>query len=210
MKPSGISPQASGRPPAAASKTEQDRGRKSFSKVLEGRRGNEKAVRESKKLPTEEGEPLLTARDKSEAEEAAMRALTLPFQSLAQFGEVTPDVSSAQPVAPKQPIQALVQEITHSVSVQGQEQVDIQLNSKVFDGLKIQIVRQPGAFDIRFESASDKVAQLLSRNEGALAQSLAAHGVPVGQIRVNESESTRWMNRKFQSRAQSSGQGRRR
>ena len=96
------------------------------------------------------------------------------------------------------------------MSAHGQEQVDIQLNSKVFDGLKIQIVRQPGTFDIRFESASDVVAQLLARNVGALTQSLAAHGVPVGQIRVNESEPARWMSRKAQSRPQSGGQGRRR
>jgi flagellar hook-length control protein FliK len=169
----------------------------------------DKPTRESKKLKSEEDELPLSLRDKPE-DEAALRFLPLPGNSLTQAGESTPQVSSAQSITPKQPIQALVQEIWHSVSAHGQEQVDIQLNSKVFDGLKIQIVRQPGTFDIRFESASDVVAQLLARNVGALTQSLAAHGVPVGQIRVNESEPARWMSRKAQSRPQSGGQGRRR
>lgn len=210
MKTPGISSRASNTAPDTASKPDQDPNRKSFSKVLEDRRSKDKSSREPKKLKTEEDELLLSLRDKPEDEAAALRFLPLPGNSLAQVGESTPQVSSAQPVTPKQPIQALVQEIWHTVSAQGQEQVDIQLNSKVFDGLKIQIVRQPGNFDIRFESASDVVAQLLARNVGALSQSLAAHGVPVGQIRVNEPEPARWMSRKGQSRPQSSGQGRRR
>jgi len=176
--------------------------------VLEDRRSKDKPTRESKKLKTEEDELPLSLRDKPEDDAAALRSLLLPDNS--QVGESTPQVSSAQPVTFKQPIQALVQEIWHSVSTQGQEQVDIQLNSKVFEGLKIQIVRQAGTFDIRFESSSDVVAQLLARNVGALTQSLAAHGVPVGQIRVNDTESARWMSRKAQSRPQSDGQGRRR
>ena len=207
MKTSGIPSRASDTPPSA-SKPDQAPSQKPFSKVLEDRRSKDKPTRESKKLKTEEDELPLSLRDKPEDEAAARRFLPLPDNS--QVGESTPQVSSAQPVTPKQPIQALVQEIWHSVSAQGQEQVDIQLNSKVFEGLKIQIVRQPGTFDIRFESSSDVVAQLLARNVGALTQSLAAHGVPVGQIRVNETESARWMSRKAQSRPQSGGQGRRR
>ena len=207
MKTSGIPTRASDTPPSA-SKPDQAPSQKPFSKVLEDRRGKDKPTRESKKLKTEEDELPLSLRDKPEDEAATLRFLQLPDNS--QVGESTPQVSSAQPVTPKQPIQALVQEIWHSVSTQGQEQVDIQLNSKVLEGLKIQIVRQPGTFDIRFESSSDVVAQLLARNVGALTQSLAAHGVPVGQIRVNDTESARWMSRKAQSRPQSGGQGRRR
>ena len=207
MKTSGIPSRASDTPPSA-SKPDQAPSQKPFSKVLEDRRSKDKPTRESKKLKTEEDELPLSLRDKPEDDAAALRFLPLPDNS--QVGESTPQVSAAQPVTPKQPIQALVQEIWHSVSTQGQEQVDIQLNSKVFEGLKIQIVRQPGTFDIRFESSSDVVAQLLARNVGALTQSLAAHGVPVGQIRVNESEPARWMSRKAQSRPQSGGQGRRR
>jgi len=207
MKTSGIPSRASDTPPSA-SKPDQAPSQKPFSKVLEDRRSKDKPTRESKKLKTEEDELPLSLRDKPEDDAAALRSLPLPNNS--QVGESTPQVSSAQPVTFKQPIQALVQEIWHSVSTQGQEQVDIQLNSKVFEGLKIQIVRQPGTFDIRFESSSDVVAQLLARNVGALTQSLAAHGVPVGQIRVNDTESARWMSRKAQSRPQSGGQGRRR
>lgn len=206
MKTSGISTGATDRPPAAATKTDQDTNRKSFSKVLEGKRGKDKSERE--KLQTEENE--LPLQEKPVDEEPILKLLPLSDNSLAQGTQPSPKVSSAQPVSPKQPIQALVQEIWHTVSAQGQEQVDIQLNSKVFDGLRIQIVRQPGAFDVRFQSASDGVAQLLAQNVGALTQSLAAHGVPVGQIRVNDAEPARWTSRNPQGRHQGGGQGRQR
>ena len=200
MKTSEISSKPSNTAPGAAPKTEKDQNRKTFSKVLEGRRGKDKSTRKSDEFPGEERELPLNSRENS----------ALPVSSLTQAGESESKVTSAQPVSPKQSIQALVQEISHSVNARGLEQVDIQLNSKVFDGLKIQIVRQPGAFDIRFESASDVVAQLLARNVGALSQSLAAQGVPVGQIRVNEVEPARWTSRNPQGRSKGGGQGRQR
>jgi hypothetical protein len=164
MKTSGIPSRASDTPPST-SKPDQAPSQKPFSKVLEDRRSKDKPTRESKKLKTEEDELPLSLRDKPE-DEAALRFLPLPGNSLAQVGESTPQISSAESITAKQPIQALAQEIWHTVSAQGQEQVDIQLNSKVFDGLKIQIVRQPGTFDIRFESSSDVVAQLLAETLG--------------------------------------------
>src|SRR5262245_40059467 len=195
MKTSAVSREPN-TPASAAAKVDKNPDRKSFSKVLEGRRSKDRSSRKSE-MPGEE--------NASRVDDVTVGAL--PIASLSQTAEAHSEVSSAQAASRKQPIQALVQEISHSLNAQGLEQVDIQLNSKVFDGLKIQIVRQPGNFDIRFESASDVVAQLLARNVGALSQSLAAHGVPVGRIRVNEGEPSRWMSRKAQSRAQDSGRG---
>jgi len=209
MKPSGIpttgpSTASTVNPSAATAKTDQDSNRKSFSKVLEGRRGRDKSEREKAKSEENDASDLL---EKAVDEEAFLKLLPLTDNSLAPVAQPLPKVSSAQPVSPKQPIQALVQEIWHTVSAQGQERVDIQLNSKVFEGLKIQIVRQPGAFDVRFQSASEGIAQLLTQNVGALAQSLAAHGVPVGQIRVNDAEPSRWTSRNPQGRQQGGGGG---
>lgn len=203
MKPSGISTGSNSSavsPSAATARTDQDSNRKSFSKVLEGRRGKDKSERE--KAKSEDASDLL-----EKDEEAFLKFSPLSDNPLAPVAQPLPKVSSAQQVSAKQPIQALVQEIWHTVSAQGQEKVDIQLNSKVFEGLKIQIVRQPGAFDVRFQSASEGIAQLLTQNVGALAQSLAAHGVPVGQIRVNDAEPSRWTSRNPQGRQQGGGGG---
>ena len=210
MKPSGIpssgsttASTSSGKPPAAAAKTDQDPSRKSFSKVLEGRRGKDKSGGE--KAKGEEND--LSSLQEIVDEQAILKLLPLSDNAVAPVAQPSAKVSAAQPVNPKQPIQALVQEIWHTVGAQGQEKVDIQLNSKVFEGLKIQIVRQPGAFDVRFQSASEGIAQLLTQNLGALAQSLAAHGVPVGQIRVNDAEPARWTSRNPQGRQQGGGGG---
>ncbi|MCI0423705.1 MAG: flagellar hook-length control protein FliK [Acidobacteria bacterium] len=181
---------------------------KPFSKVLESRRGKDKSSRESEKLQPEERKPS-SLRGKLEDEEAVLQLLPLFGSSVAQTGQANPQVASAQPAIPKQPIQALANEIWHGVNARGQEQVDIHLNSKVLDGLKIQIVRDTDRLNIRFESASDAVSQLLTRNVGALTESLVAHGVRVGQIRVNDPDTARWMSRKPQSRSRSGGQGRR-
>jgi hypothetical protein len=189
----------------ATAKTDQDSNKKSFSKVLEGRRSKDKSEREKAKS---EEDDLLGLQEKLLDEEVIPKILPLSDNSLPPVLQTSSKVSSAQPVSLKQPLQALVQEISHAVSAQGQETVDIQLNSKVFEGLKIQVVRQPGAFDVRFQSASEGISQLLAQNAGALAQSLAAHGVPVGQIRVNDAEPSRWTSRNPQGRQQGSGGGR--
>src|SRR5437867_2619793 len=113
MKTSRISSGAADKPPAAAAKTDQDPN-KSFSKVLEGRRGRDKSERE--KLQKEENELPMSLQEKSLDEEAILKLLPLSDNSLAQVAQPSPQVSSAEPVSPKQPIQALVQEIWHSVS----------------------------------------------------------------------------------------------
>ncbi|MGH9425984.1 MAG: flagellar hook-length control protein FliK, partial [Terriglobia bacterium] len=194
---------------AAKPKTIEDSTRKPFSKVLESRRGKEKHSPGSEKP---EGQENKLSDSKGKLEDGAVIGKPLPLSgsSLDQTGEAASKVSSAQPMILKEPIQALAKEIWHGVNAQGQEQIDIHLNSKVFDGLKIQIVRDSDRLNIRFEGASDTVTQLLNRNVGALTESLAAHGIRVGHIRVGESETARWAAHKAQNRPRTGGQGRRR
>jgi len=190
-------------------KTVEDPNRKTFSKVLENRRSKEKHSVGSERLEDQENQ-LSDPKDRSQEDAVIATLLPLSGRPLDQSGDAASKVSSAQPVSLKEPIQALAKEIWHGVNAQGQEQIDIQLNSKVFDGLKIQIVRDSDRLNIRFEGASDTVAQLLNRNVGALTESLAAHGVRVGHIRVGEAETARWTAHKPQGRSRSGGQGRRR
>lgn len=194
---------------AARPKAAEDPARKAFSKVLENRRGKEKHSVGSERLEDQENQ---LSHPKGKLEEVPVIAKLLPLSGTSpdQSGDMASKISSAQPVSLKEPIQALAKEIWHGVNVQGQEQIDIHLSSKVFDGLRIQIVRDSDRLNIRFEGASDNVAQLLNRNVGALTESLAAHGVRVGQIRVGEAETARWTAHKAQSRSQTGGQGRRR
>lgn len=194
---------------AAKPKTVEDSVRKPFSKVLENRRSKEKHSRGSEKPEAQGGKPS-NLRGKSEEEAVIHKLLPPSGSSLVQTGDVASKVSSAEPVTLKEPIQALAKEIWYGVNAQGQQQVEIHLNSKVFDGLRIQIVRDSDRLNIRFENASDAVAQLLNRNVGALTESLAAHGVRVGHIRVGEAETARWTAHKAQSRSRTGGQGRRR
>lgn len=81
-------------------------------------------------------------------------------------------------------LQSLVREISVVVNAAGTQQVHIELNSNVLNGLHIRIERQGGAVAIQFQSSSDDVARLLSRNADALSQSLADRGINVGDIRV--------------------------
>ena len=194
---------------AAKPKTVEDSNRKTFSKVLENRRGKEKHSLGPER-PEDQENQLSDPKGKLEEDPGIAKLLPLADSSPDQTGDAASKVSSAQPLGLKQPIQALAQEIWHGVNAQGQEQIDIQLNSKVFDGLKIQIVRDSDRLNIRFEGASDTVAQLLNRNVGALTESLAAHGVRVGHIRVGETQTARWTAHKPQSRLRTVAQGRRR
>jgi flagellar hook-length control protein FliK len=190
-------------------KRAEDPSRKTFSKVLENRRGKEKHPVEFER-PEDQENQLPNAKSKLEEEPVIAKLLPLSGSSLNQTGDVASKVSSTQSVVLKEPIHALANEIWHGINAQGQEQIDIQLNSKVFDGLRIQIVRDSDRLNIRFQGASDTVTQLLIRNVGALTESLATHGVRVGQIRVGETETARWTGHKMQNRSQAGGQGRRR
>ena len=112
-------------------------------------------------------------------------------------------------------LQQLVREISVVVNAAGKQQVHIELNSNVLKGLHIRIERQDGAVNIQFQSGSDEVARLLSRNVDTLSQGLADRGVSVADIHVSgPRESARAQDYKSRSnlggRGQSGRQGGRR
>lgn len=81
-------------------------------------------------------------------------------------------------------LEQLIREISVVVNAPGQQQVHIELNSTVLKGLQIRIDRQEGAIAIQFQSTSDEVAQLLSKNIDGLTQGLADRGLNVSDIHI--------------------------
>ncbi|MGC2194488.1 MAG: flagellar hook-length control protein FliK [Terriglobales bacterium] len=81
-------------------------------------------------------------------------------------------------------LQQLVREISVVVNAAGNQQVNIEMNSSVLKGLHVRIERREGAVAIQFQSASEEVAGLLSKNLDALTQGLADRGVSVADIHV--------------------------
>jgi len=81
-------------------------------------------------------------------------------------------------------LQELVREISVATNAAGNQQVHIEMNSNVLKGLHVVVERKDGAVAIQFQSSSDEVARLLSRNADALSQGLADRGVSVADIHV--------------------------
>src|SRR5262249_33449183 len=91
------------------------------------------------------------------------------------------EVESQHVVQLPRELQQLVREIS---VVAGGNAVNIELNSNVLKGLHIRIEKQNEAVAIQFQSTSEDVARLLSRNLDSLSQGLADRGVNVADIRV--------------------------
>jgi flagellar hook-length control protein FliK len=100
-----------------------------------------------------------------------------PFERSLQLSEV----ESKHVVQLPPDLQQLVREIS---VVAGGSAVNIELNSNVLKGLHIRIEKQNEAVAIQFQSTSEDVARLLSRNLDSLSQGLADRGVNVADIRV--------------------------
>ena len=123
-------------------------------------------------------------------------------------------VESKRMVAVPPEVQQLVREISVVVNTAGKQQVHIELNSNVMQGLHIRIERKEGVIGIQFQSSSDDVSKLLLKNVDALSQSLADRGLNVADIRVTgPRDSTRvqtYKSRSGSGQVQGRGQGGRR
>ena len=118
------------------------------------------------------------------------------------------EVESKHVVALPTDLQQLVREISVVVNAAGNQQVNIEMNSNVLKGLHIRIERREGAVAIQFQSTSDQVSGLLTRNLEALSQGLEDRGVNVTDIRVESpKESARARDYKGQSNSGGRGQG---
>ncbi len=94
-------------------------------------------------------------------------------------------VGGKQIVALPVELQQLVREISVVVNAAGNQQVNIEMNSNVLKGLHVHIERKEGVVAIQFDSTSDQVANLLTKNVESLSQGLADRGVGVAEIQVN-------------------------
>jgi hypothetical protein len=81
-------------------------------------------------------------------------------------------------------LQQLVREISVVMNKAGNQQVQIEMNSNVLKGLNIRIERQEGALAIQFQTDSQQVSSLISRNLDLLSQSLSSLGERGVDIRV--------------------------
>ena len=134
---------------------------------------------------------------------------TMPDQPI-QVGQV----ESKRIVAVPPEVQQLVREISVVVNTAGKQQVHIELNSNVMQGLHIRIERQEGAISIQFQSSSPDVARTLLRNADALSQGLVDRGLNVADIRVTGPQDSARVpthnNRSGSRQSQGRGQGGRR
>jgi hypothetical protein len=143
-----------------------------FAQVLEKKRGMEEDSARSR-----------SGKDAEGGFDPARAGLVQPpaaFEPSLQTAPVESKRAVGVPIA----LQELVREISVATNTAGNQQVHIELNSNVLKGLHIVVERKDGAVAIQFQSTSDEVARLLSRNADALSQGLADRGVSVANIQV--------------------------
>lgn len=99
-------------------------------------------------------------------------------------------VSGASRVEVPAPIQNLVHEIEVRVEPGGAAEVRIEFDSKVFDGLRVNIRKEDGAIAIRFTTNSESTSQFLANNLAPLSSALASKGIAVAGIQVETSSTS--------------------
>ena len=145
----------------------------SFSKLLAKKRGGEQ---DSSQIRRGKG-----ADSNINAASAMFASTGKVFESAISAGQV----GGKQIVALPAELQQLVREISVVVNAAGNQQVNIEMNSNVLKGLHVHIERKEGVVAIQFDSTSDQVANLLTKNLESLSQGLADRGVGVAEIQVN-------------------------
>lgn len=103
-----------------------------------------------------------------------------PMERSIQTAEI--ESKHVVPVPPE--LQSVVREISAAVNAAGNHQVQIELNSNVLKGLRINIEKQAEGVAIQFQSNSDQISTLLSSNIDSLTQGLSDRGVTVSNISI--------------------------
>jgi len=140
-------------------------------------------VLEKKREMEEDSARSRSSKHPEDAFDPARAGLVQPQAAFEPSPQAAP-VESKRTVGVPIALQELVREISVATNTAGNQQVHIELNSNVLKGLHIVVERKDGAVAIQFQSASDEVARLLSRNADALSQGLADRGVSVANIQV--------------------------
>jgi flagellar hook-length control protein FliK len=125
------------------------------------------------------------------ADKSGKKSETPQADAPPSFRETAPVVQQAKQTAAAAPLTPAMQNLVQEISVartKDRTQVDIQLNSKTFDGLKVTISQTAGNVSIQMVSRTPEVAALLTRHVDQLSQALSARGVPVASIRVRTAD----------------------
>jgi flagellar hook-length control protein FliK len=166
-------PAGSAPPPSRSSEPTASES-KPFDKVLERKSGEGKA----KKKGEEPGGKGLEGEGKS-----SLAMSSAPWLSMR---DGTLSATAKAGAAPEiRDLDGLVQEITAVAGPGTDPKVEIQFHSKTLEGLNVQIAKKGDEISIRFLTASDSVAQLLSKNSDQLSQALEAKGIHVAPIQVS-------------------------
>jgi flagellar hook-length control protein FliK len=161
-----------------------------------------------KKKETKEEPDASKGRGREKADALAAAKL----ENLATSDQPSPiaPLESKRAVAVPPEIQNLVREISVVIDTAGKQQVQIELNSNVLQGLHIRIERQNQGITVQFQTSSDEISRLISKNAEVLGQSLANRGISVADIHVTgprelrrrESYREQAASRQFQGRGQ--------
>lgn len=119
-------------------------------------------------------------------------------------------VTGTSSVAAPLPVQGLVKEIQVRVEPNGPADVEIEFESQVFEGLRVNISKEGGEVAIRFTAASESGAHFLSRHIPSLGAALAAKGIAVSNISMNAGSGSNSRSSKGQGGGGASGGQRKR
>jgi hypothetical protein len=163
--------------------------------------------RESKFAKTlEKTKPEKTGPEKSRKELQEGPGTPMPQLPFGRLESSPIETTGARAASQPRVVEGLVHEI-HAVTRGAAQEVTIQFDSKVLDGLRVNVRKEGGELTLRFVARTDQSSQIISANVDQLAAALQANGHNVAAIRVQapgRSEDTR---RYGDDRGQGGGQG---
>ena len=153
-------------------------------KQQDGRSAFSRALAKKQEAAQQESGGAKTAKKLEDTSDASQFGQLATRETLSQVAEPK-QVESKHAVELPQQLQQLVREISVAA---GKNQVQIEMNSNVLQGLNVRIERQNGALAIQFQTSSPEVTKLISNNLSALSQGLSDRGLNVADIRITESK----------------------
>lgn len=114
--------------------------------------------------------------------DAAAAAAAVAARSPIETGAIK-ETGGAAPVEPAV-VNGLVAEISTTVQPGNTPAVDIRFDSKTLAGLQVRVVKAGEHISVRFNTNSENVAALLTRNTDSLSAALQARGFQVGAVTV--------------------------
>jgi hypothetical protein len=82
----------------------------------------------------------------------------------------------------QQVINKLIQYVKIGINAKGQKEIQMELNERIFRGLKLRVVAKGGKVGVEFISKDPKGRKVLEQNSDALKKALADKGIEVDEI----------------------------